>query len=298
MDSAKLPLVTVGIPTYNRYPLLQRCIEHIRAQDYTNLEILISDNTAGQPVPDWIIALQSVDPRIRYVRQPQNIGMVPNEEFVRTRARGEYVCVAHDDDEFPPDHVRRLMEVLREDVGCVLAGPVCERRFEGNPWHEYERYDSKGQSRSERMTHLAVCALEDPWRTEHLFYGVYRRDALPQDFSLGSWRYTLRFLYLLSMQGHIRTVEDIRMVKNTTRQDVEKYRVAAYIRRHWLLPRLFNRRQEARVSIALSLVADTLGASQLPLAERLWLTWVLFRSLFRNRLEAAYPIPLHDSETK
>lgn len=39
-----VPLVSIGVPTYNRAAFLRQSLEMIRAQDYPNLEINISDN--------------------------------------------------------------------------------------------------------------------------------------------------------------------------------------------------------------------------------------------------------------
>ena len=44
MMQKRNPLVTVGIPTYNRPAGLERTLECIRQQSYTNLEIIVSDN--------------------------------------------------------------------------------------------------------------------------------------------------------------------------------------------------------------------------------------------------------------
>lgn len=39
-------LVSIGIPTYNRASTLRRTLESVIAQDYANLEIIISDNAS------------------------------------------------------------------------------------------------------------------------------------------------------------------------------------------------------------------------------------------------------------
>jgi glycosyltransferase involved in cell wall biosynthesis len=69
------PLVSVGIPTYNRPAGLHRTLECITQQTYPNLEIIVSDNCSpdveiGKVVQSFI----EVDHRIKYFRQPKNIG--------------------------------------------------------------------------------------------------------------------------------------------------------------------------------------------------------------------------------
>ena len=55
LDKNRQPLVSVGIPTYNRPELLRRAIDSIVNQTYENLEVIISDNaTAGNTVEDIV----------------------------------------------------------------------------------------------------------------------------------------------------------------------------------------------------------------------------------------------------
>ena len=38
------PLVTIGIPTFNRPELLARALTSVAKQDYANLQVLVADN--------------------------------------------------------------------------------------------------------------------------------------------------------------------------------------------------------------------------------------------------------------
>ena len=41
------PLVSVGVPVWNREKLIRDAIESVLAQDYPNLEVIISDNDSS-----------------------------------------------------------------------------------------------------------------------------------------------------------------------------------------------------------------------------------------------------------
>ena len=43
------PLITIGIPTYNRPKGLEKTIQNFLNQTYQNLEIIISDNNSDDP---------------------------------------------------------------------------------------------------------------------------------------------------------------------------------------------------------------------------------------------------------
>jgi glycosyltransferase involved in cell wall biosynthesis len=49
MNMENEPLVSVGIPCYNRPEGLKRTLECITGQTYKNLEIIVSDNCSPDP---------------------------------------------------------------------------------------------------------------------------------------------------------------------------------------------------------------------------------------------------------
>jgi len=116
------PLVSVGIPTYNRPDGLRRTLEHITAQTYKNLEIIISDNCSpGDEVEKVIHEFSSVDPRIQYHRQPENIGLSRNFGFVLRQAVGEYFMWAADDDEWDPSYIEICLGLFDKDTSLVCS---------------------------------------------------------------------------------------------------------------------------------------------------------------------------------
>lgn len=116
------PLVSVGIPTYNRPEGLRRTLECIRNQSYRNLEIIISDN-CSETVETRAVALAhtQADSRVRYHRQERNIGLEANFKFLLEQAKGEFFFWAADDDEWTPDFVDVCMAHVGT-AGSVMTG--------------------------------------------------------------------------------------------------------------------------------------------------------------------------------
>jgi glycosyltransferase involved in cell wall biosynthesis len=117
------PLVSACIPAFNRAGYLRESLASIQRQDYTNLEILISDNCSTDDTEAFCAAEAAKDPRIRYVRQPRNIGMHANHNFLIEESRGEYFGFFHDDDVYQPNIVSTYVKFLREHwtVGLVCS---------------------------------------------------------------------------------------------------------------------------------------------------------------------------------
>lgn len=96
-----MPLVSVGIPTFNRPEGLRRTLNLICHQTYRNLEILVSDNASPDSETEIVARDFAVyDQRIKYFRQPTNLGPTGNFRFVLAESSGEYFMWATDDDEW------------------------------------------------------------------------------------------------------------------------------------------------------------------------------------------------------
>lgn len=119
--NTEFPLVSVGIPTFNRPNGLKRTLENITAQRYKNLEIIVSDNCSTDVDVEAVVqSFMQNDLRISYHRQITNIGSWQNFLFVLKKARGDYFMWAADDDEWEPDFVTRCMENM-SDAGSVMC---------------------------------------------------------------------------------------------------------------------------------------------------------------------------------
>lgn len=107
------PLVSIGIPTYNRPQELQKAIEALINQSYKNLEIIISDNCSPNLLVEELCREYSKkDTRIKYYRQDENIGMARNGEFVLNKASGQYYIWCMDDDWLSNNFIQDSVDFL------------------------------------------------------------------------------------------------------------------------------------------------------------------------------------------
>ena len=119
------PLVTIGISTYNRADgYLRSALQSALAQTYPNLEIVVSDNCSTDHTEELVSSFD--DPRIRYFRQPENIGANNNFNFCLQEARGTFFLLLHDDDRIDPDFITTCIEALEAakatSVGMIRTG--------------------------------------------------------------------------------------------------------------------------------------------------------------------------------
>jgi glycosyltransferase involved in cell wall biosynthesis len=116
-----LPLVSIGIPTYNREKLLGRSIESALNQDYPNIEVVISDNASTDATQSVCAAYCLQDPRVTYERLPRNLGATANFSAVLARARGDFFVWLGDDDWMDEGYVRRCVQELMDDPTLALV---------------------------------------------------------------------------------------------------------------------------------------------------------------------------------
>ncbi|MFF0271255.1 glycosyltransferase [Kribbella sp. NPDC004536] len=111
----------MGLPVYNGQRYLGEALDSLLAQSFTDFELIISDNASTDGTEEICRRYADQDPRIRYIRQPRNIGATPNHNFVVDEARGEYFKFAAHDDLYGRDLLARCVEALDAHPDVVLS---------------------------------------------------------------------------------------------------------------------------------------------------------------------------------
>jgi hypothetical protein len=204
--------VSVGIPTYNRATTLERAIRSLMGQTYTNLEIVISDDASSDATESLCREIAQQDDRIRYIRQPQNIGPTANYNLIFATLQTTYVMVLADDDWVEPNYVERCLEALLQETECIAVSGL------GRYWRGDELLARQGldvqlaQKRGvDRL--LAYCRVVGGGRGENsTFFGVMQSDVLhratPMPNVLGN---DMLATAGMVFQGGVRTLSDVRL---------------------------------------------------------------------------------------
>ena len=90
-------LVSIIITSYNRGEYIEQAVCSALAQDYPNLEIIISDNCSTDNT-DEILKKYLKDDRIKFFKNDTNIGMMENFKLATQRARGNFITYISSDD--------------------------------------------------------------------------------------------------------------------------------------------------------------------------------------------------------
>ncbi|ADI85775.2 glycosyltransferase [Geobacter sulfurreducens] len=168
------PLVSIAITVFNAASFLEKTLESILAQNYDNLEIIISDNASDDGSSLICQHYAKQDKRIKYYRNNINIGPTKNAEKAYRHCSGDYIMFAADHDIYPANYISRLLKELTEDTSVVLSfGRTVfidehDNAIEMHP----DTLDTRGLNKIERFSKVIW---EFGWGS--LVYGLYRMDA-------------------------------------------------------------------------------------------------------------------------
>jgi glycosyltransferase involved in cell wall biosynthesis len=123
--AARPPQVSVCIPTYNYARFLPEAIESILRQHFTDFELLIIDDGSADDTTAVVQRYAAKDPRIRYLVNSPNVGMVNNWNLCLREARGEFIKFVFGDDWLTsPNCLQTLLAPLLADptISLVASG--------------------------------------------------------------------------------------------------------------------------------------------------------------------------------
>jgi glycosyltransferase involved in cell wall biosynthesis len=203
------PLVSVGLPTFNRAGSLKRAIESVLVQDYSNLELVISDNASTDETSAICADFCERDNRIRYFRKMANRGATANFQEVLERSTGEYFMWLGDDDWLHPSYISRCLETLVAHRDFSLVCGTSKYFDDENVVFEGAKINLVDDSPQER-----VLSFYRQVSDNGTFYGLVLRDLLVtnpiQNTLAGDWL----LMAALAMKGRVRTLNDVAIYRS------------------------------------------------------------------------------------
>lgn len=118
-------LVSVVVPNYNCAEYLDKCMEHIVNQTYTNIECVVCDNASTDNSLEIINKWAAKDSRIRVLTTEVNQGGLKCYNRLFNEAKGDYIMIQDSDDWCDLTRVARQAEILDTyDVGCCMTNSI------------------------------------------------------------------------------------------------------------------------------------------------------------------------------
>lgn len=207
------PRLSLGLPVYNGEKYLPESLDALVGQTYTDFELVISDNASTDGTRDICCDYARRDPRIRYFRQPRNIGSAPNHHYVFRQSRGKLFKWCAADDLYARGLLERCVALLDEHPEAVLAHSFTAAIDETGKLIQALEYplDTDSSSAPERFRTMLFGTGEDDYgliRADDQ-YGIIRADVLRRVTPQGSYYHSDRvFMAEIALHGPFYQIPD------------------------------------------------------------------------------------------
>jgi O-antigen biosynthesis protein len=115
------PLISIITPVYKvEVKWLQKCINSVVNQHYSNWELVLIDDASGQnDIKELLKYMMSLDKRIRAIFLEHNSGIVNATNSGLKEAKGEFIGFLDHDDELTPDALTWMVWTLNKNQGAL-----------------------------------------------------------------------------------------------------------------------------------------------------------------------------------
>ena len=126
-----IPDISVIIPMYNAENYISYCLNKLRQQELSNIEIICIDDGSTDHTAEKVLNAAQADPRIRLLRQ-ENSGPGVARNLGMDQAHGQYIAFLDADDEYPNNEtLKELYEKAVQSKLSIVGGSIIVRQPDG-----------------------------------------------------------------------------------------------------------------------------------------------------------------------
>ncbi|MBX3087595.1 MAG: glycosyltransferase family 2 protein [Cryobacterium sp.] len=167
--------MSIGLPVFNDRDFLTQAIDSLLGQTHRDFELIISDDGSTDGSEAICRDYAARDKRVRYIRQPENLGISRNMQFLLEEAKGDFFMWAGDDDFWHPQFISTLLGALDDSPDAIVAySPYLFVGEDGSPSKNFAKRaaDYSAPTPYRRLAKLM-------WRFDDGFgYGLFRREQI------------------------------------------------------------------------------------------------------------------------
>lgn len=132
-----MPKVSICIPAYEQVRYLERTLDSVASQNFTDLEVLVSDDSVSDAVEELTQRMaHRFEGRLRYVRNSPSLGSPGNWNAAIHNTSGAYIKIMHHDEWFmAPDALEQMVSAMEaHGADVVVSGVHVEVESTGRRW--------------------------------------------------------------------------------------------------------------------------------------------------------------------
>lgn len=161
--------ISVIVPVYKVEPFLDRCVQSIVDQSYSNLEIILVDDGSPDNCPAMCDTWAAKDGRIKTIHKA-NGGLSDARNAGMSIATGELMGFVDSDDWIAPDMYQHLYNLMMKDNSDIAACGVEMVWEDGTPSQILTKSGNCVLNREEAMRAI----IEESWLKQPVWYKLYK----------------------------------------------------------------------------------------------------------------------------
>lgn len=126
-------MISVIVPAYNVKPYIERCVNSLVNQSYSNLEIILVDDGSTDGTGDMCDAIAKSDSRIKVIHK-KNGGLSDARNAGIECATGEFYSFIDGDDFIELDTYERMLAEMEDENVSIVAGGFIVTDMQGNEY--------------------------------------------------------------------------------------------------------------------------------------------------------------------
>jgi glycosyltransferase involved in cell wall biosynthesis len=165
-DQTKLcqPTVSVYLACRDRIKYIEEVIESILAQTRQDFEFIISDNSSGTEVGDFV---KTKYPHIRYCKR-SSVDVLTHFNLIHSEVKTDYFVIFHDDDVMLPEYLDRMLKAIDKDIELAAVG--C---------NAFISWDSSHTDHIWAPQIIETCLIKSPAELFNIYMGIKSRFHAP-----------------------------------------------------------------------------------------------------------------------
>ena len=168
-------LISVIVPVYKVEKYLDRCVQSIVDQTYSNLEIILVDDGSPDNCPAMCDIWAEKDDRIQVIHK-ENGGLSDARNAGMAVVTGTYISFIDSDDYIAPEMLERLVKAMEDDHSDIAACAVEMVRENGDPWKLLTVKTNCVLNQIEAQKAL----LDESLLKEPVWYKLYKNDLIQE----------------------------------------------------------------------------------------------------------------------
>ncbi|WP_128656634.1 glycosyltransferase, partial [Paenibacillus sp. 598K] len=183
------PLISIVVPTKNRYEYLKHLINYVDTFDSRSIELIVQDNSEDNTeIKRYLEGVSNSN--IKYFHNSQSLSIIENCDLAVNNSKGEYVCFIGDDDSFSSEIIGFVAWMKEREIESCIGSKAAynwpDMVFYHHQLPSLSFHKGTGDIRAidieKELSSCLSCGAKNMGELPRLYHGIVSRTALNKIF--------------------------------------------------------------------------------------------------------------------